>query len=142
MTPEEVEQIRARAYRALHWSPWSKAAIPSAFAKTAKEDCIALCDTLTTALEEIERLTACLKRANDSAEHFEREWYLRGDENERLCTVAAQEDTKRLDWLVGNRALGAFIVRQKEFPELHERLLQISFDLDLLAAEIDEALNP
>ena len=28
---------------------------------------------------EIARLTAALKRANDQAEHFEREWYLRGD---------------------------------------------------------------
>ena len=34
--------------------------------------------------EKIERLTACLKKANDQAEHFEREWYLRGDEIERL----------------------------------------------------------
>jgi Rps23 Pro-64 3,4-dihydroxylase Tpa1-like proline 4-hydroxylase len=33
---------------------------------------------------EIERLTAALKRANSQAEHFEREWYLRGDEIERL----------------------------------------------------------
>jgi hypothetical protein len=28
---------------------------------------------------EIARLSACLKKANDQAEHFEREWYLRGD---------------------------------------------------------------
>jgi hypothetical protein len=28
---------------------------------------------------EIERLTACLKKANEQADHFEREWYLRGD---------------------------------------------------------------
>lgn len=34
------------------------------------------------AIEEIARLTASLKRANDQAEHFEREWYLRGDEIE------------------------------------------------------------
>lgn len=33
---------------------------------------------------EIERLTDALKRANAQAEHFEREWYLRGDEIERL----------------------------------------------------------
>ena len=31
---------------------------------------------------EVARLTAALKRANDQAEHFEREWYLRGDEIE------------------------------------------------------------
>ena len=33
---------------------------------------------------EVERLTGCLKRANDQAEHFERHWYLRGDEVEAL----------------------------------------------------------
>ena len=33
---------------------------------------------------EVDRLTAALKKANDQAEHFEREWYLRGDEIERL----------------------------------------------------------
>lgn len=43
---------------------------------------------------EIERLTACLKKANDQAEHFEREWYLRGDEIERLET-----DVRKLDFL-------------------------------------------
>ena len=32
------------------------------------------------AADEIERLTQALKKANDQAEHFEREWYLRGDE--------------------------------------------------------------
>lgn len=31
---------------------------------------------------EIARLTAALKRANEQTEHFEREWYLRGDQIE------------------------------------------------------------
>jgi cob(I)alamin adenosyltransferase len=31
------------------------------------------------AIQEIARLEAALKRANDQAEHFLREWYLRGD---------------------------------------------------------------
>lgn len=39
---------------------------------------------LTEAAYEIERLCACLKRANDQAEHFEREWYLRGEELQEL----------------------------------------------------------
>ena len=38
---------------------------------------------------EIERLTASLKRANETAEHFERHWYLRGDEIERLTAECA-----------------------------------------------------
>ena len=33
--------------------------------------------------EEIERLSQCLAKANAQTEHFEREWYLRGDEIER-----------------------------------------------------------
>lgn len=42
---------------------------------------------------EIERLTANIKKANDQAEYFERHWYLRGDEIERLraALVAAME---------------------------------------------------
>jgi hypothetical protein len=34
--------------------------------------------------DKVQRLTAALKRANSQAEHFEREWYLRGDEIEQL----------------------------------------------------------
>lgn len=33
---------------------------------------------------EIKRLRDCLEKANKNHEHFEREWYLRGDEIERL----------------------------------------------------------
>ncbi len=39
---------------------------------------------------EVERLTECLKHANFQAEEFERKWYLRLDEVERL-REAAQE---------------------------------------------------
>ena len=39
---------------------------------------------LKNALAEIDRLTVHLQRANSHAERFEREWYLRGDEVERL----------------------------------------------------------
>lgn len=37
---------------------------------------------------ENEALRASLKGANSQAEHFEREWYLRGDENEALLADA------------------------------------------------------
>ena len=33
---------------------------------------------------EIDRLTACLKKANEQTEHFKRNWYLRGDVLERI----------------------------------------------------------
>ena len=45
-------------------------------------------------LDEIARLTVHLKKAIDQAEHFEREWYLRGDEIERL-----KKDAERSRWL-------------------------------------------
>lgn len=35
--------------------------------------------TIATKDAEIARLTGCLERANAQAEHFEREWYLRGE---------------------------------------------------------------
>jgi len=41
-------------------------------------------ETLRDAAFEIERLRASLKAVNANAEQFEREWYLRGDEIERL----------------------------------------------------------
>jgi hypothetical protein len=43
---------------------------------------------------EIDRLTGALKRANSQAEHFEREWYLRGD---ALEAQAAELATLRAD---------------------------------------------
>jgi hypothetical protein len=45
---------------------------------------------------EIERLTAALKKANEQAEHFEREWYLRGDELEKL----KQEQGEPVAWRI------------------------------------------
>lgn len=43
---------------------------------------------------ENKRLTDALIKANAQAEHFEREWYLRGDEIERLRGLAM---LRRLD---------------------------------------------
>jgi len=37
---------------------------------------------------EIARLRSALKKANDQAEHFEREWYLLGDALENAATAA------------------------------------------------------
>jgi septal ring factor EnvC (AmiA/AmiB activator) len=41
-------------------------------------------DDARAILDHIAALTASLKAANNNHEHFEREWYLRGDEIERL----------------------------------------------------------
>ncbi|HZW25151.1 MAG TPA: DUF551 domain-containing protein [Gallionella sp.] len=40
--------------------------------------------TMQKGADEIERLRAVLSKANEQTEHFEREWYLRGDELEQL----------------------------------------------------------
>jgi hypothetical protein len=40
---------------------------------------------------EVERLTQCLAKANEQTEHFEREWYLRGDKIEELEALASRE---------------------------------------------------
>lgn len=47
---------------------------------------------------EIERLTECLRKANAQAEHFEREWYLRGDimERQEARIDSLQEDLSAL----------------------------------------------
>ena len=59
------------------------------------KDCVLKYDRAPfEAADEIERLTQALKKANDQAEHFEREWYLRGDEIERL-----RVDAERYRWL-------------------------------------------
>jgi len=47
---------------------------------------------ITRLRAEVERLTAVVKAANAQAEHFERQWYLRGDEVEAL---RADAETKR-----------------------------------------------
>ena len=36
-------------------------------------------DAIATLRAEKDRLATCLEKANINAEHFEREWYLRGD---------------------------------------------------------------
>jgi len=53
---------------------------------------------------EVERLTDCLKQANLSTQHFEREWYLACDEIERLTEAlqvardAVYYDAFQLGW--------------------------------------------
>ena len=51
-------------------------------------------ETVVRLEAENERLTECLKKSNSQSEHFEREWYLRGDEVERL-----RKDAERYQWL-------------------------------------------
>ncbi len=46
---------------------------------------------LRDAANEIERLTSCLKKANDQAEHFERHWYLAKEDAERYAFAKTLE---------------------------------------------------
>ena len=58
-------------------------------------------EPLTALRAEKDRLMTCLEKANISTEHFEREWYLRGDEldNLRAQLTEAQRDAERWRWL-------------------------------------------
>ena len=77
------------------------------------------------AADEIERLTQALKKANDQAEHFEREWYLRGDEIERL-----RADAERYRWLRNEGNPYALLVVGK----YHATDVRPYYDADLDAA--------
>ena len=59
-------------------------------------------DTIDTLRAEKDRLATCLEKANINAEHFEREWYLRGDELDTLRAqlAEAQRESERLDWMI------------------------------------------
>lgn len=50
-------------------------------------------------VSENEALRQSVKKANDQAEHFERQWYLRGDENEAQAALLrqAREALERID---------------------------------------------
>ena len=60
----------------------------------------ALADRIERLLAEVERLREALTAANAQAERFEREWYLRGDEVERL-----RRDATRYRWLRGDSCM-------------------------------------
>lgn len=58
---------------------------------------------------EVARLNAALKRANEQAEHFEREWYLRGDELEAL--KKAISEAQPVAWIVEGQTLGGNVAQ-------------------------------
>lgn len=47
---------------------------------------------------QIDALSACVRRANEQAEKFEREWYLRGDEIEAKNDRLHELETLASDW--------------------------------------------
>jgi predicted RNase H-like HicB family nuclease len=71
---------------------------------------------------EVERLTGCLAAANASTERFEREWYLRGDEAERL--------TKERDDVADDLNM-----QRREFDRMRERQQELLLTIRRLSAE-------
>lgn len=77
---------------------------------------------------EIERLGAALKAANANHEHFEREWYLRGDEIEGLIHDNARlmeslngevNESERLRALLGSHPERARLCHDGHPPIVH-----------------------
>lgn len=87
---------------------------------------------------EVERMTGCLQKANEQAEHFEREWYLRGDEVERL-----RKDAERYRLLrAGNdyQYDGPMVVLYEKSSDIGERPYW-SLAAEALDETIDAALE-
>ena len=63
----------------------------------SKADGALCCDCADTLRARVAELEAKLKKANSQAEHFEREWYLRGDalESLELKQAEAEKDAAR-----------------------------------------------
>lgn len=86
--------------------------------------------------KEIGRLTANIKKANDQAEHFEREWYLRGDEIERLraALVAAMEIVQKERVRLAYNSDGAP-------PGVADGYASLLSDIDAIIAQADAAMG-
>ena len=96
-------------------------------------------EPLTALRAEKDRLTTCLEKANASAEHFEREWYLRGDEidNLRAQLAEAQRDAER--WRFFRHASVLPIDDKHPLSAFAERLTQGGVSIDDVDAVIDAA---
>jgi len=99
---------------------------------------------------ECDRLAGCLDRANDSAEHFERKWYLAQDELEKLQEEQAtanarpyRPDAKRVDSGDWVRACGQSIceVCGYQYWE-HAPVHGFAWDSSALRRKADQAVSP
>ena len=96
-TPREHAELAAQQSVTDELRLAAKSAAPYLTAMISVSHLNEAADTIDTLRAEKDRLTACLEKANASAEHFEREWYLRGDEldNLRAQLAEAQRDAER-----------------------------------------------
>jgi archaellum component FlaC len=80
-------------------------------------------DTIEAQAAEIERLKECLKKANANHEHFEREWYLRGDEVERQAAEIEELYKKWRDCEAENKRFAEANLHQAvEIAELKDTI--------------------
>ena len=101
--------------------------------------CNEAADAIDNLRAEKDRLTTCLEKANISTEHFEREWYLRGDEldNLRAQLAEAQRDAER--WRFFRHASALPIDDEHPLSAFAERLTQGGVSIDDVDAVIDAA---
>ena len=76
---------------------------------------------------EIKRLTGCLAKANANHEHFEREWYLSGDQ---IASLTAE-----------NKRLRALLKRWSNYDDL-DRIMGGVEAYEKLSADTGNALQP
>lgn len=105
---DQLAQLLAKTVLVLRGEPppkklWSYHDIPDLTAELKAER--------DAARAEVERLAKHLKAANSQAERFEREWYLRGDEIEKL-----KKDAERFEYILDCEVIAA----RRYLPELNE----------------------
>jgi len=78
---------------------------------------------------ENKRLTECLLKANAQAEHFEREWYLRGDEIERLRELSDEMfSAMTAAMLLTPNSCGAYSVLEESIKSLQPKWIRPAKD--------------
>ena len=116
-----------------------------AFRRQSNESAYSAVVQQNTALRaEVERLTGCLERANSQAEHFERSWYLRGDEldDARAEVKALRKDAERYRWLrEQHEGRGDTDPDALAFCVFNQDLAPVSCMRGHLDAAIDEAME-
>lgn len=91
-------------------------------------------DTIDALLAERERLAHVVKKANSQAEEFERRWYLRGDELEKVTAErdALRADAERFAWWFSD-------IDKKEFIKEYLRGVREKWTLEQWRSAIDAA---
>lgn len=75
--------------------------------------------------KENKRLRECLQKANSQAEHFEREWYLRGDEIERLEALCDEMFATMTSALMFTpHSSGAYPLLEKTIKEIQPKWIR------------------